>query len=169
MNTLDKKTDTQAGTHIRSPLLEAMGLLDRKNRFLCLLLFFLALLPFLLLALPKDSPPGSSPGDSSLSGVFSDTDAPEGDFAVITVSGSEVARIPLSSTPRRVTISQGQGVENVIMVTESGAYMESSTCDNQLCVHMGTVTHDNWEFRPNGAFIICLPNQVSVELVVKDD
>lgn len=33
---------------------------------------------------------------------------------------------------------------------------------------MGEVTLDNWETRPNQQFIICLPNRVSVELVVKE-
>ncbi len=56
----------------------------------------------------------------------------------------------------------------VIEISERGAVMASSTCHNQLCVQMGEVTLDNWETRPNQQFIICLPNRVSVELVVKE-
>ena len=33
---------------------------------------------------------------------------------------------------------------------------------------MGAVTLDNWEFRPNQTFIICLPNRVSIELAVTE-
>ena len=44
--------------------------------------------------------------------------------------------------------------------------MASSTCGNQLCVHMGAVTLNNWETRPQQTYIICLPNRVSVELAV---
>ena len=77
----------------------------------------------------------------------------------------EVDRVPLSA-PRTVTVEQPGGEVNVIEVSDRGAVMLSSTCGNQLCVHMGEVTVDNWEYRPNQAFIICLPNRVSVELVV---
>ena len=87
------------------------------------------------------------------------------DTVIITVNGREYTRVPLSA-PRTVTVSQSDGSVNVIEVTAEGAVMLSSTCKNQLCVHMGQVTRDNWELRPNGAFIICLPNRVSVELAV---
>lgn len=86
---------------------------------------------------------------------------------IITVDGREYVRVPLSR-PQTVTIRQTNGAENVVEVTERGALMRSSTCDNQLCVHMGEVTVDNWEWRVNGAFIICLPNRVSVELAVNE-
>ena len=89
----------------------------------------------------------------------------EENMAVITLDGQVVDRVPLSA-PRTVTVEQPDGAVNVIEVSDHGAVMLSSTCDNQLCVHMGEVTVDNWEFRPNQAFIICLPNRVSVELVV---
>ena len=86
-------------------------------------------------------------------------------MVIITVDGEEYARVPLSE-PRTVTIEQPGGEVNVVEVSDHGAVMLSSNCHNQLCVHMGEVTVDNWEFRPNQAFIICLPNRVSVELVV---
>lgn len=89
------------------------------------------------------------------------------DTVIITVDGSEYARVPLSQ-PQTVTVTQADGSVNVVVVTEKGAYMESSTCKNQQCVHMGEVTVDNWETRPNQLFIICLPNRVSVELAVKE-
>ena len=92
--------------------------------------------------------------------------SPDGDLVIITVAGEEKLRVPLSQ-PQTVTIHQADGTENVVVITEDGAYMERSTCHNQICVHSGKVTRDNWDFRPDGAFIICLPNQVSVELVVK--
>lgn len=87
------------------------------------------------------------------------------DMVIITVNGEEYARVPLSQ-PQTVTVEQPDGAVNVIEISDHGAVMRSSTCDNQLCVRMGEVTVDNWEFRPNQAFIICLPNRVSVELVV---
>lgn len=85
---------------------------------------------------------------------------------IVTVAGSEYARIPLSQ-PQTLTVAQENGAVNVIEVTQDGAVMLSSTCENQLCVHMGEVTCDNWETRPERQFIICLPNRIAVELAVK--
>lgn len=89
------------------------------------------------------------------------------DMVIISVEGKEYARIPLSS-PQTVTIDQGDGRINVVEISDHGAIMASSTCKNQQCVHMGEVTVDNWETRANQAFIICLPNRVTVELAVKE-
>lgn len=89
------------------------------------------------------------------------------DEVVISVDGREYARIPLSR-PQTVTVDQGDGRVNVIGISERGAVMHSSTCDNQLCVGMGEVTVDNWQYRPNQQFIICLPNRVSIELAVTE-
>ena len=93
--------------------------------------------------------------------------AVEENTVIITVDGKEYARIPLSR-PQTVTVAQKDGSVNVVEVSDHGAVMLSSTCDNQLCVHMGEVTVDNWQFRPNQQFIICLPNRVSVELAVTE-
>lgn len=93
--------------------------------------------------------------------------AVEEDMVIIAVDGKEYARVPLSK-PQTVTVSQENGSVNVVEVSSRGAVMASSTCDNQLCVHMGEVTVDNWESRPNQQFIICLPNRVSVELAVTE-
>ncbi len=90
------------------------------------------------------------------------------DTVIIRVDGVEYMRVPASS-PQTITVRQDNGATNVIEVTGRGAVMLSSTCENQLCVHMGEVTVDNWTWRANGAFIICLPNRVSVELAVKED
>lgn len=89
------------------------------------------------------------------------------DMVIISVDGKEYRRVPLSE-PQIVTIEQADGCVNVIEVTENGAVMRSSTCDNQLCVGMGEVTVDNWQYRANQQFIICLPNRVSVELAVTE-
>ena len=91
--------------------------------------------------------------------------AVEENMVIITVDGKEYARVPLSA-PQTVTVSQNDGCVNVVEVSDHGAVMLSSTCDNQLCVEMGEVTVDNWETRPNQQFIICLPNRVGVELAV---
>ena len=82
-------------------------------------------------------------------------------YLVENITGGSSQDLILMST-------QEDGSVNVVEISERGAVMASSTCHNQLCVQMGEVTLDNWETRPNQQFIICLPNRVSVELVVKE-
>ena len=96
-----------------------------------------------------------------------DVPVPEGSYVRIQVDGKTLLNVPLSE-PQTVTVRQEGGAENVIRVTERGAVMEQANCHNQDCVHMGEVTLDNWEYRVNGAFIICLPHRVTVELVAKE-
>lgn len=91
----------------------------------------------------------------------------EENMVIISVDGKEYKRVPLTA-PQVVTIEQADGCVNVVEVTAQGAVMRSSTCDNQLCVGMGEVTVDNWPYRANQQFIICLPNRVSVELAVTE-
>ena len=91
----------------------------------------------------------------------------EEDCAIIYVGKEEYMRVPLSQ-PRTVTVRQAGGGVNVIRVDENGIQMLEANCSNQHCVLTGQVTPDNWEWKPDGAFIICLPNQVSVELVVTE-
>lgn len=67
-------------------------------------------------------------------------------------------------TEQDVTVDQGNGKVNVVHVTRTGAYMESSTCENQDCVGQGEVNLENWESRPLKYWIVCLPNGVTLEL-----
>lgn len=66
-----------------------------------------------------------------------------------------------------IIVRQGEE-ENVIAFTKDGFHMESSTCRNQQCVHQGEVTLGNYHNRALGTRIICLPNRVTVELVLSD-
>ena len=89
------------------------------------------------------------------------------DLVVIRVDGKEFARVPLSD-PQTVRVEQDNGAVNVVVVTAEGAYMEEATCPDKTCVLRGAVTKENWEYRPDGAFIVCLPNRVTVELAVAE-
>ncbi len=66
--------------------------------------------------------------------------------------------------PLRQMREDGTITVNNICVTPNGVYMESSTCENQDCVHQGMVTLDNMDQRILENMIICLPNQVYLEL-----
>lgn len=87
------------------------------------------------------------------------------DQIVVMVDKQEFARIPLSE-PQTLTVAQTNGSRNVIEITPQGAYMKDSTCQGHDCILQGPVTLENYEYRPNQSFIICLPNKVTVELQV---
>ncbi len=75
--------------------------------------------------------------------------------------------------PYNITIKQ-KGADdaehvNVIHFTPEGVSMESSTCDNQDCVEQGEATLQNKDVRVLANWIICLPNQVSIELFTPEE
>lgn len=60
---------------------------------------------------------------------------------------------------------QIQGVKegtNVLVIQDGEAWMQEASCPDGLCVNMGTI-------KRNGQSIICLPNQVVVEVVDQAD
>lgn len=68
-----------------------------------------------------------------------------------------------------VTIDQGDGKVNVVVIDESGVYMESSTCKNQICVHHAVIDPHNADQMLLDNWIVCLPNGVSVEVTGGED
>ncbi len=90
---------------------------------------------------------------------------PKSSGATVTVYvGGEVYARVSANEYQTITIDQGDGKVNVVVIDETGVRMKSSTCKNQLCVHhapidpnnIGEIEFDNW--------IICMPNGVSVEV-----
>ena len=83
--------------------------------------------------------------------------------------GGEVYTEVAADDYQTITIDQGDGKVNVIVIDESGVRMDHSTCKNQICVHHGVIDPhqanelllDNW--------IVCLPNGVSVEVTGEED
>ena len=63
----------------------------------------------------------------------------------------------------------GTETENVVHLTPEGVYMESSTCEGHDCVLQGEVTLENRKDRILGNMIICLPNQVCLQLFTPDE
>lgn len=66
--------------------------------------------------------------------------------------------------PLRQILPDGRQTENVLHLTPEGVCMESATCDNHDCIGQGTVTLQNRQDRILSNMIICLPNQVTVQL-----
>ena len=58
---------------------------------------------------------------------------------------------------------------NLIHLTPNGVYMEDATCENHDCMGQGEVTLDNIPERVLGNMIICLPNQVVLELFTPEE
>ncbi len=82
----------------------------------------------------------------------------------IYVGGDVYARISADDY-QTITIDQGDGKVNVVVIDESGVRMESSTCKNQLCVKQGVIdTHTHSDDILMNNWIICMPNGVSIEV-----
>jgi hypothetical protein len=85
-------------------------------------------------------------------------------YLVLTMGDTRYKPLPLyKETAYR--LRQPDGKENVFHVARDSVYMESANCDNQNCIQQGTVTLDNRDTRVLGNMIICLPNQVVLELI----
>ena len=68
-----------------------------------------------------------------------------------------------------IVVRGENGEENVVSFTENGVRMKSATCHNQLCIDQGEVTLNNFRTRFYRNEIICLPNRVTVQLVLTDE
>ena len=88
-------------------------------------------------------------------------------FLVVTVGNAVYEPIPLKE-PGRYTVRRGDFV-NTIEVTPESIRMAESSCDNQDCVEQGVVTLDNKSQRVLQNMIICLPNEVVLELYTYDE
>lgn len=85
--------------------------------------------------------------------------------ATVTVYvGGEVYRQVSADDYQTITVDQGDGKVNVIVIDESGVRMESSTCKNQICVRHGTIDPHDVDELLLDHWIVCLPNGVSVEV-----
>ena len=87
------------------------------------------------------------------------------DAAQVTVyvGGAVYAQVSANDY-QTITVDQGDGKVNVIVIDSSGVRMESSTCKNQICVHHGTIDPNNADELLLDHWIVCLPNGVSVEV-----
>lgn len=77
--------------------------------------------------------------------------------AVVTVDGKEYGRYPLTENAR-ITIDAGNGNINVLVIRDGYADIVKATCPDKICVNHAKI-------RGNGQTMVCLPNQVVVEIV----
>ena len=93
---------------------------------------------------------------------------PAESYLLIRTNQSASVPIPLNED-YSFTVSQPDGSENVIHVGVNSFYMESSNCDNQNCVQEGTVTLENMNQRVLFNMVLCLPHQLSLEMLTASE
>lgn len=86
-------------------------------------------------------------------------------YVILTVNGRQYGDPIAMDRDKIITIKQDDGKVNKVHITPEKVYMESSTCENQDCVQQGEITLDNYKTRILSTFVICLPNNVSIEMV----
>ena len=84
-------------------------------------------------------------------------------YVTVYVGDTVYASVPIDAY-QTITVDQGDGKVNVIVIDASGVRMESSTCKNQLCVLQGTIDPARRDELLLGNRVICLPNGVTVAL-----
>ena len=69
----------------------------------------------------------------------------------------------------RQVMEDGSEYVNVIHVTPTGFWMEESNCEGQDCVDEGEVTLENRQERILGNMVICLPHQLVLYLITRQE
>ena len=69
----------------------------------------------------------------------------------------------------RQTMADGTEAINVVHLTPNGFWMEDANCEGHDCVNEGEVTLENREERVLWNMVICLPHQLSLELITRDE
>ena len=82
--------------------------------------------------------------------------AEDGSVVQVRVSGEVRAEYSLSEDTD--VVIDGRGGTNHLKVVGGEAWIEEASCPDGLCVHMGKISK-------TGQSVICLPNQVVVEIV----
>ena len=89
-------------------------------------------------------------------------------YAKIYVGSYLYKEVPLDQD-QVIVINQGNDIVNHVEVKDGAINMVDSTCPDQQCVEQGEITPENYEDRPLRNWIVCLPNQVTIELTLEDE
>ena len=90
--------------------------------------------------------------------------SPANAYLRVSVNNRMYEPIPLDEN-FSVDIKRDEGYHNLVIVESGVVSMMFSTCDNQLCVHQGQVSLDNRDLRALYNQIVCLPNEVLLEVL----
>lgn len=75
--------------------------------------------------------------------------------------------VPLNG-PGEIIIRQDKGQENIIHIDKNAVVMHSANCPNHDCMRQGVMTLENIAFRVYQSWITCLPHQLSLELLPRE-
>lgn len=92
---------------------------------------------------------------------------PKGGDKIRVYLGQEVYTEASLSKDQIILIEQPDGKWNKLVIQGGEAWMDSASCANQDCVHQGHLRKTEADNRVLGSWIVCLPNQVSVELITE--
>ena len=106
--------------------------------------------------------------------AFAEEDAPLPAGYVLVSTATQAGWLALPTEGEQVfplsqLLPDGTQALNVIHLTPEGVYMEDASCANHDCVGQGEVTLDNISERILGNMIICLPNQVVLQLYTPEE
>ncbi|MBQ8093778.1 MAG: NusG domain II-containing protein [Clostridia bacterium] len=101
--------------------------------------------------------------------VLNVSDEPVKGHVVIMVGGRQYGDPIPMDRDKIITIRQSADRINRIHISRDSVYMESSTCENQDCVGEGEITPENYRTRILSTYIVCLPNEVTVEFIPAED
>ena len=87
--------------------------------------------------------------------LFLGKERQEGNKVLIYVDGTLVQEVSLE-TENEILIHGNPG-DNILVIQNGKAYMKEASCENHICIQQG-------EISKNGETIICLPNQILVEV-----
>ncbi len=93
---------------------------------------------------------------------------------VLVSTATQAGWLPLpiegeQSFPLAQLLPDGTQSLNVIHLTPEGMWMEEASCEGQDCVGQGEVTLENRDERILYNMIICLPNQVVLQLYTPEE
>lgn len=89
-------------------------------------------------------------------------------YAVIYVGSAPYQVVDLTED-QVIEVDQGNGTVNHIEVKDGTINMVDSTCPDQQCIYQGAMSMENYEERVLRNWIVCLPNQVTIELALDED
>lgn len=69
----------------------------------------------------------------------------------------------------RQTMADGSEAINVLRLTPNGFRMEDANCEGHDCINEGEVTLENREERVLWNMVICLPHQLCLELITREE
>lgn len=93
------------------------------------------------------------------------SDEPIKGYAIILVGQKQYGDPIPMDRDKTINIKQDNGQVNEIKITKDSVEMHASSCENQDCVHQGIITRDNYLTRILGSYVVCLPNEVTIQYI----